>query len=766
MANSKQVFASFFGTLWHVLVQRKSSARKAQRAGAWFALGALFLILVVLVSPMRRAQLPTVQTGDVWLGNDVVAPLYLSVPDDAAVAARGRQIDQRHERVFTFNTSTETRSMEQLAGLIRLAESAAAKGETTNTEKARRQIRSQLGIDISSEAAGVLLQNSKVERFRSDLAMILHHMYAARGVTPERDLLESALRSGRLAVVIAPVADETLTTPSIEGVLGYPAEAFGYLENRYLPSLEVPPDWRLAYSEIVRQLLHPNLVYDRLRTAARKQALKESIVTHVAFDPGERIISRGEHVSQLQSAALHALSAKLRRYDLLRTIGATVFVVFAVLFIVLYARKFHPQLGFRAGHVWIAGLPVVIALALTRIVIASADAPTAVAYAFPAGMVGMLSVILIDARFALMLVIMSSLLSTLPLGAGHVFILVSVIGGFTAAGSLYTIKQRSEVLMAGLRLSLINFITILAVGLFAHPESLLLAGALGGVVNGLVCYVLTLGLLPLFEMLFNVTTDVRLIELTSTNHPLLSQMEEKAPGSFQHALNVAKLAEPAADEIGANFLLVRAGAYFHDVGKILKPKYYAENQVTPDERKIHSKLSPYMSNLIIKNHVKDGMELARKYRLPEKVADFVSQHQGTGIIKYFYAQALQRAEPNMLVREDEFRYPGPKPQTIEAAIVMLADTVEATATARFSGRTVKEDDIRKLVRDAINDKFHDGQFDECHMTFRDLHQISESFVHTLLSRYHHRVEYPSMARRDPRETSQIERTAPLSATAR
>jgi hypothetical protein len=309
--------------------------------------------------------------------------------------------------------------------------------------------------------------------------------------------------------------------------------------------------------------------------------------------------------------------------------------------------------------------------------------------------------------------------------------------------------------MAGVRLSLINCVVITAVGLSVFPTVLGVQAYFAAVLNGLACYVLTIGMLPIFETLFGITTDVRLMELTSTNHPLLKQLQERAPGTFQHVLSVTKLAEQAADAIGANFLLVRAGAYFHDTGKMVKPKYFTENQVTPEERRIHSKLTPYMSTLIIKNHVKQGMEIARKHHLPQKVVDFIPQHHGTSLIKYFYMQAKERSDLGEFP-EDEFRYPGPRPQTREAAIVMIADSVEAVATAKLNKPVITEDDVRKLVLDTVMEKFGDHQFDEANMTMRDLHKITESFIASLMGRYHHRIDYPTPEKRETRDVTYAE----------
>jgi putative nucleotidyltransferase with HDIG domain len=197
--------------------------------------------------------------------------------------------------------------------------------------------------------------------------------------------------------------------------------------------------------------------------------------------------------------------------------------------------------------------------------------------------------------------------------------------------------------------------------------------------------------------------------------------------------------------IGANYLLVRAGAYYHDIGKMVKQKYFSENQTTIEDKRLHAKITPIMSARVIRNHIREGVELAKKHNLPEKVIDFIEQHQGTGMIRYFYQQALkgyEQSESPDPIREDDFRYPGPKPQTIEVAIVMLADAVEATATSKLSEARVKESDLRLIIRESIRERFNDGQFDECNLTLKDLHLISESFQRTLKSRFHFRIAYP------------------------
>ncbi|HEV8539479.1 MAG TPA: HDIG domain-containing protein, partial [Bacteroidota bacterium] len=258
--------------------------------------------------------------------------------------------------------------------------------------------------------------------------------------------------------------------------------------------------------------------------------------------------------------------------------------------------------------------------------------------------------------------------------------------------------------------------------------------------NAVISTLLTYGLLIFFERVFNVTTDLMLMELGDLNHPLLQELSEKAPGTFHHSILLGSLAEAAAESIGANATLARVGAYYHDIGKILKPEYFVENQAGMPNK--HNRLKPRMSAFIIASHVKDGIQLARDKGLPESVVDFIPQHHGTTRISFFYDKALKQAvrrPPKDTINEGDFRYPGPKPQTKEAGIVMLADTVEA------STRTVNDVTPQKLdvsIDTLIKQRFLEEQLDECELTLRDLSRIKESFLKILAGVHHRRIRYP------------------------
>jgi putative nucleotidyltransferase with HDIG domain len=254
--------------------------------------------------------------------------------------------------------------------------------------------------------------------------------------------------------------------------------------------------------------------------------------------------------------------------------------------------------------------------------------------------------------------------------------------------------------------------------------------------NGLLTPIMTYGLLPLIESTFDITTDFSLLELSNLNHPLLKRLSVQAPGTYHHSIIVGNLAEAAAQAVNANSLLARVGSYYHDVGKMEKAEYFVENQISKENP--HRKLVPRMSALILMNHVKRGLEIAEKYKLPSSIKEIIVQHQGTTLMSFFYQKALEK-NGSEKVSEEDYRYPGPKPQAKEAAIVMLADAVEAAT------RSLKEPThsrLKGLIEDLVDGRFQEGELDESPLTLKDLGRIKESFLTILAGTFHARVEYP------------------------
>ncbi len=720
-----------------------------RRVGTWVTLVLVWGCIVLLISPMldRHPDLP--KPNSVWDGPNVLAPFDLLVQDDTDAEAALTD-DSLAQKVFTYDPTAEVKAQAAVTALLKYAQEARSANQPPAAF--HREVINR-GLAIRRDTAEVLIREANNQRTGVDLSALLRQLFVMRGITADKPLLEDAAAHKRLS--IGGMLNQTTSGPVVAKVLAFPGEAAEFIRGPLVESLELSPLVRQAYADIVTQLVRPNISFDHDATLAQRKALAASLVKTVPLEKDAVIAKPGDVITRFQAAAFAAIYQSQLANTLMRITSNAMLAALLMVFMIQYTRSYRKTLTATSRNVLMVGIPVLLALAAGRFAYHLNGSNPVLAFLFPAGMVAMLGTILFGSRFALILTTLSSLLLGILTDYSLQWTLIALLGGWTAIGGLYNIRERREVLMAGVRLSLINCIVITAVGLSVVPTVLGVQAYFAAVLNGLACYVLTIGMLPIFETLFGITTDVRLMELTSTNHPLLKQLQERAPGTFQHVLSVTKLAEQAADAVGANFLLVRAGAYFHDTGKMVKPKYFTENQVTPEERRIHSKLTPYMSTLIIKNHVKQGMEIAKKHHLPQKVVDFIPQHHGTSLIKYFYMQAKERSDLGEFP-EDEFRYPGPRPQTREAAIVMIADSVEASATAKLTKPVITEDDVRKLVLDTVMEKFSDRQFDEANMTMRDLHKITESFISSLLGRYHHRIDYPTPEKRETRDVTYTE----------
>jgi putative nucleotidyltransferase with HDIG domain len=322
-------------------------------------------------------------------------------------------------------------------------------------------------------------------------------------------------------------------------------------------------------------------------------------------------------------------------------------------------------------------------------------------------------------------------------------VIYSLLGGIVGAHGVRHCTSRGTVYAAGIKVSVVNMALALSFqtfnnALFTMQTVYVLFFAL---LSGFICAGFVSSLIPLIETLFQYTTDIKLLELANLNSPVLRELMVKAPGTYHHSVVVGNLVEAAAESIGANPLLARVSAYYHDIGKAAKPLYFIENQAGEENR--HDKLTPSMSALILISHIKEGAEMARENRLGQPIIDIIRQHHGTALIKFFYERAKsQAAVTGQNVEEKDFRYPGPKPQTREAGIVMLADCVEAASRTLVNPTS---DRIQGLVQKLINNVFIDGQLDECELTLKNLHEIARSFTVILNGIFHHRIDYPEPA---------------------
>lgn len=354
----------------------------------------------------------------------------------------------------------------------------------------------------------------------------------------------------------------------------------------------------------------------------------------------------------------------------------------------------------------------------------------------PVASVAMITTLLYnDVQLSLALSFMASSVIGLMVGFTLSQTMVFFMGSLCGAYAVLNARTRAVFLKAGLLIGLVQLLCAFLVKM--DFSWLYITTALKPLfLNGIVCAVLAGASLKIFESIFGEITNFTLLELSDLSHPLLKRLMVEAPGTYHHCLIVSNLAEAAADTIGAHALLTRVGSYYHDIGKMVKPEYFTENQMMTGNK--HDTLEPSMSRLVILNHVKEGVELAKQFKLNQRIMDFILEHQGTALIHYFYQKALTEADAQQ-VREQDYRYPGPKPKSKETAIVMLADSVEG-ATRPMEDHSPQK--IGDVVRKVINNKFIDGQLDECDLTLREIDVIASSFVRVLSATYHGRVKYP------------------------
>lgn len=495
------------------------------------------------------------------------------------------------------------------------------------------------------------------------------------------------------------------------------------------------------------RFLRPNAFINIEKTRQKQEEAMATIPpTMVSVKEGEKIIGRGEIVTEEHLSKLQALGLTRPKIPLMSILGTFLLVALLMVVILFYLYQQNREIYEHAGHLYLLGIIILVVLAVGKAIIAInvnqwPEFSAQFGYMVPLAAAGMLIAILLDSRLAVLVVAVMSLMLGIMTGNQLRFGLVGLVGGITGVYSVSKLSQRGDLVRAGIYTSGAYVVAIFVVGmLHGAPLGLLISTSLAlGITSGILSSILTNGALPFLEHTFRLTSPVRLLELSHHNNVLLKRLLTEAPGTYHHSIIVGNLAEAAAGAVGSDSLLVRVGAYYHDIGKIKRPYFFIENQMACDNP--HDKIAPSLSTLILTSHVKDGVELAKEHKLPRGIQDIIEQHHGNGLVSYFYHKALEN-DRTETVTEEEFRYEGPKPQTREAAIVMLADSVEA-AVRSLQNRTPGR--VEGLVRKIIKEKLNDGQLDECDLTFKDLDKIATAFVRVLSGIFHSRIEYPDMS---------------------
>lgn len=420
-----------------------------------------------------------------------------------------------------------------------------------------------------------------------------------------------------------------------------------------------------------------------------------------------------------------------------RTCAVAAIIVLLTITVILYTIRFQPATAKK----WTAVLGICTLICGTFALACWLDAPPWHAAALPLTVTAMILAIAFNPPFALFMSVCLAILMAIEKG-GELSALIVLLGGQTTAVlAMRQVRTRSRPVEVGVIAGVALGLMTIATDILTGQSAWYIAGDAGrNLICGILAGCVITGCLPAIERAFGIVTDARLLELGDCSHPLLQELLRRAPGTYTHSMMVATLAEAGAEAIGANPLLTRVGCYYHDVGKMLKPQYFIENQTGINA---HDQLEPTLSSLVIVGHVKDGIALGEQYRLPRPIIDFIHQHHGTTLVEYFYREALRihsstGGTPESL--EPTFRYPGPKPQTREAAVIMMADVAESAGRALPHPSAVT---LRKIVHDLAMKRLLDGQFDECDLSLHELKCLEDAIAKALIAVYHSRVQYPA-----------------------
>ncbi len=494
--------------------------------------------------------------------------------------------------------------------------------------------------------------------------------------------------------------------------------------------------------------LTPNYTLDALATVQAQNAAAERVsptIADIQVKANQTYVSKGQvdlsDFNQLK-AEHEAYLASLGSLVWMQRLGMVAAVIVLTAIGGAYVAKYQPRIV--RNHARAVGLAaLMLSMLLLSQLAALGSARSYMVYIAPTLTVAMILAIAYDQRFAIGMGAIHALLATLAVNEGLDFLLILMTGVATCCFLLDDVRTRSRLIEVGgaCAMALIG-VTVAAGLLDMDPVPYIIRNAIYSGAAGLAVGFITLGILPFIERVFKITTSMTLLELADASLPLLRRLALEAPGTYNHSLQVATLAEEGAEAIGANSLLCRVASYYHDVGKINKAEYFVENQQPGQNR--HMNLSPSVSLLIIIGHVKDGIELAKEYALPTSIIPFIQQHHGTTLVEFFYHRARTGQDMNdplvQEVNEHQYRYPGPKPRTRETAIVMLADACESATRAMDEPNSNR---IETLVHEMAMKRLLDGQFDESELTMRELELIERSLVKSLLGLYHGRIQYPA-----------------------
>nr|WP_231934321.1 HDIG domain-containing metalloprotein [Geobacter sp. DSM 9736] len=701
------------------------------------------LILTFLIIPRQQLMTTSFKAGDIAT-SDVRATQDYLLEDRPLTQKKRAEAEMGTPNVYNLNEDMAQELLRSFEKALVIAR----EGKNIGGGGAVDAVHEVLGVNVSPRDVAALAR-VRPEKVLSEVGRLAGQVYTRNVVTEKRRF---SLDSAHGILVLDGGTGE------IAGAGDQPASAIDLSDARKMIGAARPAGGEdsadiQTIRELLARALQPNLTFDHEATEHRRRAAAAA-VGPVLFQVkrGEMIVRVGDRITEAQALKLQKIFDSRHGVNSV-FMGAGIFGLLLVLFYFPYRfarkniRKFQPT----NKDILLLSLATVFHFLMLKIGLVISTALGGVFpfagtsdyyYLFPFAVSSMLVRIVLNSEVALVYCAITAPLLGFMFDSSLLVVVYALMGGVVGAHGVRQCKDRGTIYTAGLKVSVVNMALVLSFQL--HNGALLTTETLFCIVfafiGGFFNAVLVTGTIPLIENLLHYTTDIKLLELANLNSRILRELMVRAPGTYHHSVMVGNMVEAAAEAIHANPLLARVAAYYHDVGKVSKPLYFIENVSGGENR--HDKLSPSMSALILISHVKEGVELAREHKLGLPIIDIIRQSHGTQLISYFYQKARNLAGPDTTIDERDFRYPGPKPQTREAGLVLLADCVEAASRTLADPTPAR---IQGLVQKIINNIFIDGQLDECELTLKNIHEIAKSFIRILTGVYHHRIEYPEPA---------------------
>ncbi len=713
----------------------------------------VFVLIVLVMFPRGKSyEFSNLKEGEVYVGEQIVAPFTFSI--DKSEEEYERDVKEARKSVSPIFVRVDTIARKQEQKLVKLLDNLETAIFSNAPDSVRSTVINQIlvseNIPISDEMAQFYMDfKGRTEAdqeqdstqitfkvFREKLIKISKDLYSFGVLNVSPDDLPNSPKQ---------IAVHTGNEMTVEDISRYHnIETINDAIVQKVRNNIVGDDAIHAGYDILTTLITPNIFYDEVKTSEKiKQAIARVPRAKGTVLENEKIIGSNEritseHIRKLKSLAEAKAVREGSRNKLFLVrplIGKIILISMSLSFMLFYLIIAAPKI-FRDFKKL---LMILISMLLVIFIAHFVNNFFWSEYLIPVAISSMLLTIFFNPALAFVGTVSVALLLGGMRGNEFSICLTTMVIGSIGILSVRKVRSRSWLFKSILWLSAGYILIISTLDLLRFtPFDEFSLNLMFGLLAGFLSPILTYGLMVIFEYLFDMTTDATLLELSDLNKPLLRKLAMRAPGTYHHSILVGSLSEAAAEAIGANSLLARVGAYYHDIGKMDKPEYFIENQ--KDGRNPHEKLSPSMSYLILVSHVKRGLEIAQEYNLPKEIQAFISEHHGTNLMEYFYNKAREKSGEDTEVNEVDFRYPGPKPQSKETGIVMLADAVEATS------RTLKEPSVtrlRNMVAEIIDNRFKSCELDESPLTLRDLNLIQEAFVQILTGIFHGRIEYPN-----------------------